>query len=84
MQVMGHPILGDELYAHKAAYSMSDRLSLHAKELMITHPTENSRLDIYQRWYSFLMLYIKGGFAFCLNDIVELVRTSRLLIDPTQ
>jgi tRNA pseudouridine32 synthase/23S rRNA pseudouridine746 synthase len=44
MQVMGHPVLGDELYAHKAAYSMSDRLRLHAKELIITHPTENNRL----------------------------------------
>ncbi|MHC4268785.1 MAG: RluA family pseudouridine synthase [Planctomycetota bacterium] len=44
MQTMDHPILGDELYAHKAAYSMADRLRLHAKELIITHPTENSRL----------------------------------------
>ncbi len=44
MQAMGHPILGDELYAHKAAYSMADRLFLHAKELIITHPTENNRL----------------------------------------
>jgi len=44
MQAMGHPILGDELYAHKAAYSMSDRLCLHAKELIITHPAENNRL----------------------------------------
>ena len=45
MQAMGHAILGDELYAHKAAYSMSDRLCLHAKELIITHPVENNRLE---------------------------------------
>ncbi len=44
MQAMGHPVLGDELYAHKTAHSMSDRLCLHAKELIITHPTENNRL----------------------------------------
>ena len=45
MQAMGHPILGDELYAHEAAYSMADRLNLHAKELTIAHPTENNRLS---------------------------------------
>ena len=44
MQAMGHPILGDELYAHEEAYSMTDRLNLHAKELIINHPEENSRL----------------------------------------
>ena len=44
MQAMGHPILGDELYAHEAAYSMADRLNLHAKELIINHPAENNRM----------------------------------------
>ena len=44
MQVMGHPILGDELYAHEEAYSMADRLNLHAKELIINHPVENNRM----------------------------------------
>jgi tRNA pseudouridine32 synthase/23S rRNA pseudouridine746 synthase len=44
MQAMGHPILGDELYAHEAAYSMSDRLNLHAKELIINHPAGNNRM----------------------------------------
>jgi tRNA pseudouridine32 synthase/23S rRNA pseudouridine746 synthase len=44
MQAMGHPILGDELYAHEDAYSMADRLNLHAKELIINHPVENSRM----------------------------------------
>ncbi len=44
MQAMNHPILGDELYAHKAAHSMSDRLRLHAKKLIINHPTVNNRL----------------------------------------
>ena len=45
MQAMGHPILGDELYAHEAAHSMADRLNLHAKELIINHPVENNRLS---------------------------------------
>ena len=44
MQAMGHPILGDELYAHETAYSMADRLNLHAKELIIAHPVENNRM----------------------------------------
>ena len=44
MQAMGHPILGDELYAHEAAYSMADSLNLHAKELIINHPAENNRM----------------------------------------
>ncbi len=44
MQAMGHPILGDELYAHEAAYAMADRLYLHAKELIINHPAEGNRM----------------------------------------
>ncbi len=59
MQVMDHPILGDELYAHKTAYSMSDRLHLHAKELIITHPAENNRLTFSSASIPFLMQYIK-------------------------
>ena len=44
MQALGHPILGDELYAHETAFAMADRLYLHAQELIITHPTDNNRL----------------------------------------
>ncbi len=44
MQAMGHPILGDELYAHEAACAMADRLYLHAKELIINHPAEGNRM----------------------------------------
>ena len=44
MQTLGHPILGDELYGHEAAFAMADRLFLHAQELIITHPTDNNRL----------------------------------------
>lgn len=44
MQAIGHPILGDELYAHETAYLMADRLNLHAKELTFSHPVESSRV----------------------------------------
>jgi tRNA pseudouridine32 synthase/23S rRNA pseudouridine746 synthase len=44
MQALGHPILGDELYGQKDAFALADRLLLHARRLIITHPTDNNRL----------------------------------------
>lgn len=38
MQAIGHPILGDKFYAHPEAFSMSQRLLLHAQLLTINHP----------------------------------------------
>lgn len=38
MQSLGHPILGDCLYAHEAARAMAPRLQLHACWLAFTHP----------------------------------------------
>mgnify|MGYP003109493241 CR=1 FL=1 len=38
MAHLGHPILGDNLYAHDAALAASDRLCLHAAELCLRHP----------------------------------------------
>lgn len=35
---IGHPILGDPLYAHEDAYAASNRLMLHAKTLAFYHP----------------------------------------------
>ncbi len=35
---IGHPILGDPLYAHSAALAMASRLQLHATQLSLTHP----------------------------------------------
>lgn len=37
MQALGHPILGDTLYASGAA-AQGERLMLHAEELRLTHP----------------------------------------------
>ncbi len=39
MLALGHPILGDKLYAHERALSMSKRLQLHALTLSLFHPT---------------------------------------------
>jgi len=41
MTAMGHPILGDHLYAHKEALNLSERLLLHATDLQFTHPVSN-------------------------------------------
>ena len=38
MLSLGHPILGDEFYAHDDAYEASDRLMLHAHNLGFHHP----------------------------------------------
>ena len=38
MLALGHPILGDRLYAHDQALAMTSRLQLHALELTINHP----------------------------------------------
>lgn len=39
MLTLGHPIVGDKLYAHEQARNMAPRLQLHAQQLCITHPT---------------------------------------------
>jgi len=38
MLALGHPILGDRLYAHSQALAMSNRLQLHAFKLSLFHP----------------------------------------------
>jgi len=44
MLSIGHPILGDRLYAHDKALTVSPRLQLHAKILTISHPVSGERL----------------------------------------
>ncbi len=44
MLALGHPILGDRLYAHEQALTVSPRLQLHAKTLSLTHPVTNEVL----------------------------------------
>jgi len=47
MLSIGHPIIGDQLYAHEAARSAAPRLCLHAAEIEFFHPTTSARLNIY-------------------------------------
>ncbi|CAG8998912.1 MAG: Dual-specificity RNA pseudouridine synthase RluA [Candidatus Celerinatantimonas neptuna] len=46
MQNLGHPIIGDKLYAQDEALNAAPRLHLHAESLSFYHPREN-------RWLSF-------------------------------
>ncbi|WP_108652292.1 pseudouridine synthase [Dongshaea marina] len=46
MQAIGHPILGDRLYAKGPALDNYDRLHLHAAVLTLTHPYRQSTLMI--------------------------------------
>ena len=45
MLSLGHPILGDRLYAHDQAKSLSPRLCLHASEIRFTHPVSEKALQ---------------------------------------
>jgi len=45
MRALGHPILGDELYAEAAARSARPRLCLHARTLALTHPRTGARIE---------------------------------------
>ena len=44
LREIGHPILGDDLYAPSKVQAMSERLLLHALSLTITHPKTGNRL----------------------------------------
>lgn len=44
MQQLGHPILGDRLYAPDDIVSLSPRLLLHAQRLQLTHPVTQQTL----------------------------------------
>ncbi len=46
MMALGHPIVGDELYAPEAVRAASDRLLLHATELAFVHPTTGRPVEI--------------------------------------
>ena len=41
---IGHPILGDNIYAPPEALAMADRLMLHASELGFTQPATSARM----------------------------------------
>ena len=45
MLELGHPIIGDRLYAHDAAFDAGERLNLHAASLSLRHPTGGAWRD---------------------------------------
>ena len=45
MLALGHPMLGDRLYAHKDALSLSNRLQLHAMNIQFTHPATLEKMS---------------------------------------
>lgn len=45
MLALGHPILGDRLYAHEQALALRARLQLHAKDLTFYHPATNEHVS---------------------------------------
>lgn len=47
MLSLGHPILGDRLYAPEAVIARSPRLLLHAQELWLDHPITHQLLSIH-------------------------------------
>ena len=49
MLYTGHPILGDNLYAHEQALGARERLCLHATELSITQPESRKVLTFNSR-----------------------------------
>lgn len=46
MAHLGHPILGDNLYAHEEALNAAPRLCLHAHALSFFHPVYGTRLNL--------------------------------------
>jgi len=46
LQALGHPILGDTLYASPAAQARAGRLLLHAYMLTLTHPFSGELLEL--------------------------------------
>lgn len=49
MLALGHPILGDNLYAHERALEAADRLCLHAESLAFFHPSGGRRLAFHAK-----------------------------------
>lgn len=45
LQALGHPILGDRLYAPESVQAKSARLLLHASRLQLTHPASGHSLS---------------------------------------
>ena len=49
LMAIGHPILGCDLYAHPSALSASERLCLHAKSLVLEHPSSKKKVEFFSQ-----------------------------------
>jgi tRNA pseudouridine32 synthase/23S rRNA pseudouridine746 synthase len=49
LQAIGHPILGDALYAPPTVHERAPRLMLHATRLQLTHPATGEALQFDSR-----------------------------------
>lgn len=47
LRELGHPIVGDRLYAPDSVVALSDRLLLHAQSIEFTHPTEEQTIHFF-------------------------------------
>lgn len=47
MQYLGHPIVGDTLYAQPEHQNLMNRLCLHAERLSFNHPVTEERMEFY-------------------------------------
>ncbi|MDZ4828718.1 MAG: RluA family pseudouridine synthase [Phycisphaerae bacterium] len=47
LQAIGHPIVGDELYAPRDVFELASRLCLHSTKLAFTHPVTKLRREFY-------------------------------------
>jgi len=50
MDLIGCPILGDDLYGPRVVRGASRRLALHAHRVVFEHPTSGERVDVQSPW----------------------------------
>jgi tRNA pseudouridine32 synthase/23S rRNA pseudouridine746 synthase len=46
LKSIGHPILGDRLYAHDLAFMESERLMLHSVKIKLMKPTSGEWIEV--------------------------------------
>ena len=46
LALLGHPILGCDLYADETTYAKADRLMLHSTKMMFPHPVTQESLSL--------------------------------------
>jgi 23S rRNA pseudouridine1911/1915/1917 synthase len=56
---IGHPILGDAMYAPSALKVAASRLALHAHRIAFTHPTTGEKVDVKTSWPTDLRSLLK-------------------------